>query len=88
MFFFPGTKILLKAPIVPKHLIRAWSYIHSTSHLQRDTNTIINIATHVAAGPTLRELSLRKVHSQHKAARKYRWKAQMGKAAEEEGLHE
>ena len=71
MFFFPGTKILLKAPVVPRHLIRPWSYIHSTSHLQRDTSTMINVATHVAADPTLRELSLRKVSSQYKAAIKY-----------------
>ena len=71
MFFFPGTKILLKAPVVARHLVRAWSYIHSTNHLQSDTSTMINVATHVAAGPTLRELSLRKVSSQYKAASKY-----------------
>lgn len=58
--------------MVPRHLIRAWSYVHSTSHLQRDTNTMINIATHVAAGPTLRELSLRNVSSQYKVASKYK----------------
>ena len=71
MFFFPGTKILLKAPVVARHLIRAWSYIHSTNHLQSDTSTMINVATHAAAGPTLRELSLRKVSSQYKATSKY-----------------
>jgi len=32
---------------------------------------MINVATHVAADPTLRELSLRKVSSQYKAASKY-----------------
>lgn len=58
MFFFPRTKILLKAPMVPRHLIRPWSYIHFTRHLQRDTSTMINVATHVAAGPTLRSSSL------------------------------